>query len=71
MLLDAGVTTTVGVVNGDVTVTEADPVALLNDDELALSGVYFAANVSEPAVSDPAGIEIVAEPALSVVAALA
>ena len=67
MLLDAGVTVTVGVVAGAVTVTEAVPDALLYDEELALSGVYFAVSVSEPAASDPAAIAMVAEPELSVV----
>jgi hypothetical protein len=33
-----------------------------------LSGEYFALRVSEPAGSDPAGIAIIAEPELSVVA---
>jgi hypothetical protein len=37
--------------------------------ELALSGLYFAVSVSEPAPSDPAGIVMVAEPVLRVVAA--
>jgi hypothetical protein len=68
MLLDAGVTATVGVVAGAVTVAEAVPEALLYAAELALSGVYFAVNVSEPIPSDPAAIVIVAEPELSVVA---
>jgi hypothetical protein len=69
MLPEAGETPTVGVVNGTVTVTEAVPDALLYAAELALSGVYFAVSVSEPAVSDPAAIVMVAEPELSVVAA--
>ena len=65
MLLDAGVTVTVGVVVGAVTVTEA----LMYVDELAESGVYLAVSVSEPAASDPAGTVMVAEPELSVVEA--
>ena len=68
MLLDAGVTVTVGVVAGAVTVTEAVPEALLYREELALSGVYLAVSVSEPVASDPAGIVMVAEPELSVAA---
>jgi hypothetical protein len=68
MLLDAGVTVTVGVIAGCVTVTVAVPDALLQIAELPLSGVYFAVSVSEPAASDPAGIVMVAEPELSVVA---
>lgn len=67
MLLEAGVTVTVGVVAGAVTVTEAVPEALLYAAELALSGVYLAVSVSEPAASDPAGIVMVAEPELRVV----
>lgn len=58
MLLDTGVTVTAGVVFGWVTVTELDPEALLYVEELALSGVYLAVSVSEPAESDPAGIVI-------------
>jgi hypothetical protein len=69
MLLDAGVTVTVGVVVGAVTVTEAVPEALMYVDELAESGVYLAVSMSEPAASDPAGTEMVAEPELSVVEA--
>ena len=69
MLLDAGVTVTVGVVVGAVTVTEAVPEALMYVDELAESGVYLAVSVSEPAASDPAGTVMVAEPELSVVEA--
>ena len=68
MLLDAGVTVTVGVVAGAVTVTEAVPEALLYREELALSGVYSAVSASEPVASDPAGIVMVAEPELSVAA---
>jgi hypothetical protein len=68
MLLDAGVTVTVGVVAGTVTVTEAVPDALLYREELALSGVYSAVSGSEPVASDPAGIVMVAEPELSVAA---
>jgi hypothetical protein len=68
MLLDAGVTVTVGVVVGWVTVTEALPEALLYVAELALSGVYLAVSVAEPAARDPAGIVTVAEPELSVAA---
>jgi hypothetical protein len=68
MLLDAGVTVTVGVVAGAVTVTEAVPEALLYREELALSGVYLVVSVSEPVASDPAGIVMVAEPELSVAA---
>jgi hypothetical protein len=69
MLLEAGVTVTVGVVVDAVTVTGAVPEALLYAAELALSGVYLAVNVSEPAASDPAGIVMEAEPELSGVAA--
>jgi hypothetical protein len=69
MLLDAGVTVTVGVVVGAVTVTEAVPEALMYVDELAESGVYLAVSVSEPAASDPAVTVMVAEPELSVVEA--
>jgi len=61
------VTVTVGVIAGIVTVTAAVPDVLLYDEELALSGVYLAVSVSEPATSDPAEIMIAAEPALSVV----
>ena len=60
---------TVGVVAGAVTVKNAVPDAPLYVPELALSGVYFAVKVSEPAPSDPAGMEMDAEPALSVVVA--
>src|ERR1035437_7042892 len=67
MLPDVGVTVTVGVTAGAVTVTEAVPEALLYAAELALSGVYLAISVSEPAASDPAGTVMVAEPELSVV----
>jgi hypothetical protein len=67
MLPDVGVTVTVGVTAGAVTVTEAVPEALLYAAELALSGVYLAVSVSEPAASDPAGTVMVAEPELSVV----
>ena len=67
MLLDAGMTVTVGVVVGAVTVTDAVPEALLYVDELVESGVYLAVRVSEPAASDPAEIIMVAEPELSVV----
>jgi hypothetical protein len=52
-----------------VTVTEAVPDALVYTPELALSGVYVAFSVSEPGANDPAGIEIVADPELRVVAA--
>jgi hypothetical protein len=62
------VTVTVGAVAGCVTVTEAVPLPLKYAAKLALSGVYLAVKVSEPAASDPAGIVIVAEPELSVVA---
>ena len=68
ILLEAGVTVTVGAITGTVTATEAVPDALLYDEELALSGVYLAVSVSEPAASDPAGIVIAAEPAPSMVA---
>ena len=61
-------TVTVGVTGDCVTVTEAVPLALKYAAELALSGVYLAVSVSEPAASDPAGIVIVAEPELSEVA---
>lgn len=50
-----------------LTVTEAVPEALLYVPELALSGVYFAVSVSEPAANNPAGIEMDTEPELSVV----
>jgi type IV secretory pathway protease TraF len=63
----AGVTVTVGVAKGNVTVTAAVPDALLNVAELFASGVYFAVSVSLPAVSDPDGIVMVADPATSVV----
>jgi len=67
MLPDAGVTVTVGVVAAAVTVTEAVPEALVYAAKLALSGVYLAVSVSEPAASEPAGIVMLAEPALKVV----
>jgi hypothetical protein len=67
MLPDAGVTVTVGVTASAVTVTEAVPEALLYAAEPALSGVYLAVSVAEPAASDPAGTVMVAEPELSVV----
>ena len=67
MLPDVGVTVTVGVTAGAVTVTEAVPEALLYAAELAPSGVYLAISVLEPAASDPAGTIMVAEPELSVV----
>jgi hypothetical protein len=67
MLPVAGATPTVGVIRGNVTVTAAVPDALLNVAVLAASGVYFAVSVSLPAVSDPDGMVIVAEPATSVV----
>jgi hypothetical protein len=64
------VTVTVGVATAAVTVTADDvPLALLNVAVLAASGVYFALSVSDPTASDPAAIVIVAEPAVSVVAA--
>ena len=69
MLLDAGATPTVGVINGVPTVTEAVPEALLYVLELALSGVYLAVSEFEPAASEPAGMVMDAEPALSVVVA--
>ena len=65
----AGATVTVGVVKGDVTVTGAVPEALLKVAVLAASGMYFAVSVSEPAVSDPEAMVMVAEPATSVVEA--
>ena len=66
MLLEAGVTVTVGVVVGCVTITDAVPDALLYEEELALSGVYLAVSMSDPAEREPAGIVMVAEPELSV-----
>ena len=68
MLLDAGVTVTTGIVVGDVTFTVPVPEALVYDVELALSGVYLAVSVSEPAAREPATIVTVADPALSAVA---
>lgn len=68
MLLETGVTPTVGVINGAVTVTDAVPEALWYVAELALSGVYLAVSVSEPVASEPVGIVMVTEPALSVLA---
>jgi hypothetical protein len=52
-----------------VTVSEALPEALLYIAELAVSGVYFALNVSAPVARDPAGIVMVADPEASTVAA--
>ena len=69
MLLDAGVTPTVGVARACVTVMDAVPDALLYVAEPAVSGVYFALSVSEPAAIDPAGIEMAAAPETSAVAA--
>jgi hypothetical protein len=63
------VTVTPVPVTAVVTVTGAVPEALLYAAELALSGVYLAVNVSEPAASDPAGMAMAAEPELSGVAA--
>src|ERR1035438_6810283 len=60
MLLDPGVTVTVGVVTGCLTVIEVVPDALLKFKDLAQSGVYFEVSVPEPAASDPAGIVMVA-----------
>jgi hypothetical protein len=68
ILLEAGDTAAVGVDVACVTVTGAVPDALLYDEELALSGVYFAVSVSDPAASDPAGMVIAAEPELRGVA---
>jgi hypothetical protein len=70
MLDEAGVTVTVGVtaVTLTVTVTVFVPVADAYVDELLESGVYVAVSVSVPVASDPAGMVMVAVPALSVTA---
>ena len=67
IVMDAGVTVTLGVVAAlpCVTVTEALPEALLYVELLALSGVYLAVSVSDPAAREPAGMVIVAEPELN------
>jgi hypothetical protein len=69
MLVEEGITVTVGVTfAGVVTTTAAEPVPLLYVVELAVSGVYVTVSVSLPVASDPAGILIVAAPPLSVAA---
>ena len=69
-LNEPGVTVTVGVSKGTVTVTADDvPEALLYVDVLFASGVYFAVKVSDPAASEPAAIVIDADPAASAVEA--
>ena len=70
IVFEAGVTVTVGVSKGTVTVTADDvPEALLYVDVLFASGVYFAVKVSDPAASEPAAIVIDADPAASAVEA--
>jgi hypothetical protein len=68
-VVSSGVTVTVAAAAVCVTVSEALPEALLYIAELAVSGVYFALNVSTPAARDPAGIVMVADPEASAVAA--
>jgi hypothetical protein len=70
MLVAEGVTVTAGVIlAGVVTVTIADPDALLYVVVLPVSGVYTTVSVSAPVPSIPAGIAIVAAPPVSAVAA--
>ena len=64
--LSSGVTVTVATLAAWVTVTVAVPEPALYVDELAASGVYLPVSVAVPARSDPAGIAIVAVPALRV-----
>ena len=51
-----------------VTVMDVVPVAALYSEELILSGAYATVSTSVPAVSEPAGMLIVATPPLSVTA---
>ena len=67
MLDEFGVTVTAGVALVIVTLAD-EPVALLNAAELEESGVKLAVIALEPAVKAPAGMLIVAEPALSATA---
>jgi hypothetical protein len=65
-LASPDVTVTVGVIC--VTFTSVAPNAFANTEELPVSGVYIALNVSLPGASDPPGISIVTLPPTSVVA---